>query len=368
MSLADEKTFKRKQLMEPEKFDKRKMLKYVGDLSQLFGIKEYTLSAGKAKGVKAFDVNNGSGLEFTILSDRCLDIAGLSFNATNCSYLSKTGIVGPEYYNESGTGFLRSFYGGFLTTCGLRNVGNSCEDNSESFGLHGRISNTPAEEVCAVTGWEDGIPVMNISGSMREARLFGENLVLHRKISCKYGENKILIQNKVENLGFRKEPLMLLFHFNFGYPLLDENAELITSTAELKPRDPEAQKGAGNYFVFQEPTAGYSEQVFYHSLKTDNHQNTSVALINKKIELGVALHFNKKQLLNFTQWKQMGEGEYVLGMEPCNCFVGGRSDASKNETLEYLDPGETRVFDLTVEFFDGIREINSIIRKINKLK
>jgi hypothetical protein len=354
--------------MEQEKFDKRKMLKYVGDLGQLFGIKEYTLSGGKAKGVKAFDVKNGSGLEFTILADRCLDIAGLSFNTKNCSYLSKTGIVSPEYYDENGIGFLRSFSSGFLTTCGLRNVGNFCEDNGESFGLHGRISNTPADEVCAVTGWENGVPVMTISGSMREARLFGENLVLHRKISCRYGENKILIQNKVENLGFRKEPLMLLFHFNIGYPLLDENAELITATAELKPRDAEAKKGADNYSVFQEPTPGYSEQVFYHNLKTDDQQNTCVALINKKIELGVALHFNKKQLFNITQWKQMGEGEYVLGLEPCNCYVGGRSDARKNGTLEYLDPGETRDFDLTVEFFEGVGEIDSIIKKINKLQ
>lgn len=354
--------------MEQEKFDKRKMLRYVGELSQLFGIKEYALAGGKAKGVKAFDIRNGSGLEFTVLADRCLDIAGLSFHTTNCSYLSKTGIVSPEYYNENGAGFLSNFFGGFLTTCGLRNVGSPCEDNGESFGLHGRISNTPAEEVCAAIGWEDGIPVMTVSGKMREARLFGENLVLHRKISCRYGENKILIQNKVENLGFRKEPLMLLFHFNLGYPLLDENAEMITATAELKPRDSVAEMGTGNYSVFQEPTPGYSEQVFYHNLKTDNQQNTIVALINKKIELGVALHFNKKQLFNFTQWKQMGEGEYVLGLEPCNCFVGGRSEARKNETLEYLEPGEIRDFDLTVEFFEGAREISSIIEKINKMQ
>jgi len=57
-----------------------------------------------------------------------------------------------------------------------------------------------------------------------------------------------------------------------------------------------------------------------------------------------------------------------LGLEPCNCYVAGRSDARKNETLEYLDPGETKEFDLAVELFDGAREINSIIRKINKLQ
>ena len=99
--------------MTTTKFNKRQMLKYVGDFSQVFGIKEYVLMSGKAKGVKAFDVKTGSGLEFTILADRCLDISELSFNGINCGYVSKTGIVAPEYYEENGVGFLRSFAAGF---------------------------------------------------------------------------------------------------------------------------------------------------------------------------------------------------------------------------------------------------------------
>src|SRR5665647_3237041 len=165
-------------MMSINKFKKRQLLKYVGDFSQLFGIKEYYLAGGKANGVKAFDIRNGSGLEFTVLADRCLDIAGLSFKGINCSYISKTGIVAPQYYDENGIGFLRSFHAGFLTTCGLRNVGNPCKENGESFSLHGRISNTPGEEVCASTEWIDDVPVLTISGKMREARLFGENLVI----------------------------------------------------------------------------------------------------------------------------------------------------------------------------------------------
>ncbi len=349
-------------------YNKRELLKYVGDISQLFGIREYTLSAGKAKGIKAFDVRNGSGLEFTVLADRCLDIAGLSFKSINCSYISKTGLVAPEYYDENGIGFLRSFYSGFLTTCGLRNVGIPCIDNDEAFPLHGRISNTPAEEVCASTDWINNVPVLTISGKMREARLFGENMVLTRKIICKYGENKITIQNSIENLGFKKEALMLLFHFNMGYPLLNENAFLITPTSELTPRDAEAEKGKAACNLCQPPTPEYSEQVFYHNLKSDSELNTCVALINEEIELGVAIHFNKNQLFNFTQWKQMGEGEYVMGMEPCNCYVGGRTDPRNEETLEYLEPGEIRNFDLTIELLSGMNEINAVTKMINNLK
>jgi len=353
--------------MSINKFKKRQLLKYVGDFSQLFGIKEYYLAGGKAKGVKAFDVRNGSGLEFTVLADRCLDIAGLSFKGTNCSYISKTGIVAPEYYDENGIGFLRSFHAGFLTTCGLRNVGVPCEDNGETFSLHGRISNTPGEEICAATEWIDDVPVLTISGKMREARLFGENLILGRKITCRYGENKIFIQNTVENCGFKREALMLLFHFNLGYPLLDEDAILVTPTAKLTPRDQVAAKGEASYDQSQPPTPDYTEQVFYHNLKSDAQDHTSVALINKRLGLGVAIHFSKNQLFNFTQWKQMGEGEYVMGMEPCNCYVGGRVDSRNSGILEYLEPGEIRNFDLTIELLNGMDEIDTLIKNINNL-
>jgi hypothetical protein len=353
--------------MGTKNFNKREMLKYVGDFNQLFSLKEYTLSGGRANGVKAIDVKNGSGLEFTVVADRCMDIAGLSLKGVNCSYLNKTGIVSPEYYEKDGNGFLRSFFGGFLTTCGLRNVGVPCEDEGENFPLHGRISNIPAEEFSAVTEWHNGVPVLTISGKMKEARMFGENLVLTRKITCRYGENKIYIQNAVENLGFRREGVMLLFHFNMGYPLLDEDAVLVTPTGKLMPRDAEAQKGEANFNRFQPPTKDYAEQVFYHDLKADQSGKTSVALINHKLGIGAALHLNKKQLGNFIQWKQMGEGEYVLGMEPANCLVGGRAEARKSGTLDYIHPGEIRNFDLVVEIVSGDAAIEELIRKMEGL-
>jgi hypothetical protein len=347
--------------------DKRQMLRYTGDFSQLFGIKEYTVVGGKADGIRAFDVNNGSGLLFTVLADRCLDIAGLSFKGFNCSYIGKTGITAPQYYDENGIGFLRSFHCGFLTTCGLRNVGSPGEENGESFGLHGRISNTPAEEVCATTEWINDVPVLTISGKMREARVFGENLRLERKIICKYGESKITIRNSVENLGFTREQLMLLFHFNLGYPLLDRDSSLLTATRKLTPRDQTAVKGKDSYNHCQSPSAGFAEQVFYHDLASDESGLTSAALINKKLEIGVALSFNKNQLFNFTQWKQMGEGEYVMGMEPGNCFVGGRLDPENKKHIQYLEPGEIRNFDIDVNLLGDIREIDSLAKKINDL-
>ena len=82
----------------------------------------------------------------------------------------------------------------------------------------------------------------------------------------------------------------------------------------------------------------------------------------------MAIHFSKNQLFNFTQWKQMGEGDYVMGMEPCNCYVGGRIDPRNATVREYLEPGEIRNFDLTIELLSGLGEINAMIKKIENLK
>ena len=343
---------------------KEKFYRYAGSTEQLCGIKEYELKSGKAKGVKAFDVRNGAGLEYTVLSDRCLDISNLTFRGINCSYLSSTGVVAPEY-NESGTNFLNNFFAGFLTTCGLRNVGNACEEDGEVFNQHGRISNTPAEEVCVSTDWMDDAPEMTISGKIREATFFKENLLLERKITCRFGENRIKISNVIENRGFKPEVLMLLLHFNIGYPLLDECSQFLSSSKEIIPRDAEATKGMNEYHRFQPPTRQYAEQVFYHDLNADGNGDALVAIVNPKLEIGVSFRFDKQQFTRFGQWKQMGEGEYILGIEPSNCYVGGRVDPLNKKSKTYLQPFERKNFDIIIDFHSGEKQLKKLREMIN---
>jgi len=351
--------------MDRNESNKREMMKYIGDATQLFGIKDYRFNGGRADGVRAVDVKNGTGLEFTVLPDRGLDIAYLSFKSVNFSYISRTGIVAPQYYDSRGINFLRSFFAGFLTTCGLTHMGAPCSDNGEELGLHGRISNTPAEEVYAGTEWTDGVPVMTVRGKMREARMFAENLVLSREIVCKYGENKIYINDAVENCGYTEEPLMMLYHFNLGYPLLTAKSYLVTRSEKITPKDEEAAKGISDYARFQVPTPGFREQVFYHDLKADANGKVFAALVNPIQELGVAIWFNKNQLNRLTQWKMMGEGDYVLGLEPCNSIVEGRAKARNQGLLEFIKPGATRKFNIEIEVLEGmdrIKELESLGR------
>ena len=352
-------------------FKKGEILEYVGETDQLFGIKDYTYNSGTARGVRALEVNNGSGMQFTVLPDRALDISALLFKGTNVCFHNNCGVVDPRFFDYKGLDFCRNFTGGLVSTCGLTQVGGNCIDNGEELGLHGRHMATPADQVTAKVEWINDEPYIKIGGVMKEAALFAENLVMTREMICKVGENEITINDTVENYGFTKEPLMILYHCNFGYPLLDEDAYVVIPTNSIVPRD-KGMKGVliepEKYNVFQKPTQGYREQVFFHDLKTDAQGNTCVAVINEKLELGVAIYFNKNQLDRFTHWKMMGKGTYVLGLEPGNSFVVGRIKERENGTLKYIEPRETKKFSVKFKILDGTKKINEFTKQTSEMK
>jgi hypothetical protein len=133
-------------------FDKeynfKELEKRVGDFSQLAGVKKYVFSNGRSKGVEAADIRTGSGLSYTILLDRAMDIAWAEYKGIPLAYMTQVGIVAPQYYETESNEWLRSFAGGLMTTCGLDNVGASCELGGVGYGQHGRISNLPGENIC----------------------------------------------------------------------------------------------------------------------------------------------------------------------------------------------------------------------------
>jgi len=332
-----------------EYLTKHELMKKIGDISQIAGAKQYELTSGKAKGVQAIEIKNGSGLNFTVLADRGMDIASAEYKGVNISFISKTGIVSPMFFEEQGTGFLRSFSCGLLTTCGLTYMGAPCEDQGDKLGLHGRISNTPATDISIYQEWEEDDFVIRVRGKISETKVFGENIVLTREITTKLGDNTICIKDKIENCGFNSQPLMLLYHCNFGYPFVTKETVLTTGGGTVRGRDEEAEKGIASYNCFNEPTHNYKEQVFYHDLNKNNEEECFAALFNKNLGtdgLGIKLSFNKSELPYLIEWKQMGEGDYVVGLEPATWYPEGRAEARKRGELTYISPGEKKEFNL----------------------
>lgn len=204
---------------------------------------------------------------------------------------------------------------------------------------------------------------MEVHGEMREAELFGENLVLRRSIRTAYPGREIKLVDEIENQGFRPEPVMLLYHCNVGYPLLDEDARILIPTRKVIPRDEHAALHIDSYDRMEPPVDGEPESVFLHQLAADQEGNTFAGIIQEKLGLGIQISFNQNQLPHFMEWKSIASGDYVVGLEPANSTVWGRAHHQEQGTLDYLQPWEKRRIELTFRILEGEEELRQMTKE-----
>ncbi len=315
---------------------------YIGHESQLFGVEEVRLIGGKGDGMRLLNIKNGKGLELTISADRCADISRISLCGINYGYFAPCGYVSPTYYDFVGAGFLKSFTAGFLTTCGLCAVGSPCTDEGEDLPLHGTISHSPAE---ILNYWTDD-KYIHVMARMRDARIFGHQLILDREYLISIDSNELTMSDTVTNIGAQESPLQMLYHCNVGYPLLDENTEVSIPAIEVSPRNDHAAEDIANCLKMEKPQADYEERCYYHTMQGE----TCVKVFNKKLAKGLEMCYNADVLKCFTEWKMMGVHDYVLGIEPGNTYPDGRDVIRANGMLETLAPDASKTHTIKFRF------------------
>lgn len=320
---------------------------YYGHESQLFGVEEHRLVGGRGDGMRLLQVRNGLGLEFTVSADRGCDISRLSWKGDNYGFFSANGYVGPAYYDDRDAGWMKGFAAGFLTTCGLLNVGAPCVDEGEALGQHGSISHTPAEQL----GWDIDGEGITITGVMNSARIFGAKLLLRRRIRCSLTENVLTIHDTVQNTGGTSAPLLLLYHFNMGYPLLQECSEVYIPSRRVVPRDPRAAEGLDHWARVESPQPGFAEQCYFHEFGPEGR----AGLFNPRLDKGVLISFDTARLDRFTQWKLMDVKDYVLALEPANCHVLGRDAMRRDGALCSLEPGASAEYEVRVSIVENAK-------------
>ena len=177
--------------------------------------------------------------------------------------------------------------------------------------------------------------------------------MLKRRISTVYPGKQIIIEDEIENQGFRDETAMLLYHFNVGYPLLEEGAKIILPTEKVVPRDKTASLHTEKYCIMETPKDQEPEYVFLHQLAADEEGNTFGAVINEKKGLGIRLDFNKTNLPYFMEWKSLASGDYVVGLEPANSSVYGRAYHEEKGDLHRIRPFAREKNRLVITVLEG---------------
>ncbi len=329
------------------RWTRAELRQHTGRMEQLAGIRAVEHVDGRARGSRGFEVWTGSGLTFHVLADRALDISTCTLNGKSLGWLSPGDEAHPAFSEPQGLGWLRSFGGGLLVTCGLDHFGSPSEDG-ESLGIHGRIGNLPAEQVSYRTYWEGDEYRLEITGQVRQSRPFGENLLLRRRLSTALGARALTIEDEVINDGHEPVPHMILYHFNLGFPLISQATELDLPMSKVTPRTERAAAALDRHMQLQPPTPGFQEEVFIIEAKGDASGRASARITNRETGVAGELSWSTDTLPYLMQWKMMGQGMYVLGVEPGNTgTLEGRAEARRLGMLTELAPGESRRYSVT---------------------
>jgi hypothetical protein len=327
----------------------------LGDVSQLVDVRSVRLQDGNEDGTRALVVVSAAGgMQGLVMSDRGMDLGPVSYAGVPLGWIAPVGAVHPSYIGD-GT-WLRGFHGGLLTGAGLQNVGPDCVDEGESHGLHGRLSTIPARDVHWQVCQHDDATFVEIQGRVREVSVYGADLEMRRRIRWHVGTPRIDFHDQIINRGFDSAGLMVLYHFNIGWPVVDEGSKLIAPPHQAEPYDERAMEAVDEHDVFVAPRAGAVPEVFELVMR-DAARTVTAGVCNPHFEptagIAVTIEYKPEQLPHLLQWRMMGQGLYLTGIEPSNTPARGRDVERAQGTVAELLPGESRFFDVTVRAAAG---------------
>ncbi|MDQ3706034.1 MAG: aldose 1-epimerase family protein [Chloroflexota bacterium] len=336
----------------------------VGTMRQVAGIRLLELADGKPRGMRVAEVYTGSGFRFQVFIDRAMDIGYAEHSGRPLAWVHPA-LGRPEHYEPQGYGWGRTWGGGLVTTCGLTFFGHPEEDAGETLGLHGRIAHIPAEKVRVVEEWRGDDYVLEIEGQVRQVSLGGENLLLTRKISTRLGADSLTIEDTVLNDDLRPSPHMLLYHCNFGFPVVSPHSEILTNDESVRPRDARAERGFDTHDRFEAPAGpDYDEQVFFHKPHVDAQGYSQAAIVNHRLGFGGYVRYRAAELPFFAHWKQLSSGEYVCALEPATYWETPRHKLREEGRLRFLQPDEHVNYQLELGTLDGPNSIRAFQRQL----
>ena len=332
------------------------LLKKLGNIDQLAGIRETKLLRGRGEDIQLAEFYNAAGLRFSVVPDRCMDLWDLSYKGINLSFQSKNGLTSPQAYTPADGEFAEQWPGGMLVTCGLDNVGGHASEGGV-FPTHGRISHVPAKNFGTQTYWDGERYVLRATGEVHQTKMYSRHLSIRRTIETALDEKVIKFHDVITNFEAEDEPYQMLYHFNFGYPLLQADSCVRFSKADLS-----AMNDISNDSVhMMDPVDGRGEEMYFY---TNLGERACGVIYNEALELGAYIAFDTKNLPNCLEWKNMKSHDYVLALEPSNTFALNRDDARKAGKIAVLPAYSSVENHLELGILDGLTEIREFVKNL----
>lgn len=341
------------------------------------GVIKRTYSGGLADGVVSVEINNGR-LELDVLPTRGMGIWRViplsDRELPTVGWKSPVrGPVHPAFVDlgePSGLGWLDGFDELFVR-CGLENNGAPDFDSKTGrliYPLHGRIANKPAHDVELTIDTDK--QEIALRGVVEETRFHFLKLRMTSTITTRFGSSSFHVHDEIENFSASPTAIQMLYHVNFGLPLLDAGSRVVAPVKTIVPRNARAASGIKSWDSYPAPEPAYEEMVYFFELNAADNGQTRTLLKNAHATRGVSLLFNKQQLPWFSLWKNTtGEPDgYVTGIEPGTNFPNPRTfETAKNRVVK-LAGGQKQVFDVTLEIHGSSQEVSAAETAVAKIQ
>ena len=320
-----------------------------------WSVRKYVLHGGKQEGVEVIEVNNGK-LRFTVVPTRGMSIYEVLMEDMRLGWDSPVkGLVHPKFVNlqtRQGLGWLEGF-NEWMVRCGLEFFGapgtdefidNTGAKATMDLTLHGKICNTPAS-VVEITVQRETPYRIAVRGRVEETALHGPKLEMWTQISTTPGAAAFQISDTVTNRSAVEQEFGILYHSNYGPPLMEEGAKFFAPVRQVTPMNEHAAKDVSSYDVYRAAQPGFAEQVYCLALWADANDRTQVVLRNAAGSKAVSMAFSVKELPFFTLWKNPAENNCRLSIADCRLEIENRKSQIGNRRL---GPNQSRSF--TIDF------------------
>jgi hypothetical protein len=345
-----------------------------------WSVRKFVLHGGKQEGVDIIVVQNGK-LEFTVIPTRGLGLLSARLGDVRLGWDSPVReVVHPQHVNlqsRGGLGWLEGF-NEWMVRCGLesnghpgpdRFINNVGEESSMDLTLHGKIANIPASEVEVVIDREPPYRI-RVRGRVDERMFYGPKLELETEVSTEPGSNEIRVTDVVTNRGASPQEFELLYHANYGRPLLEEGATFVGAVTRVVPFNEHAAASVSSYARYDGPTPGFVEQVYCLYPRADDQGRACIGLVNKARDRAVSMTFAVSELPYVTLWKNTtAEGDgYVTGLEPGLNFPNNRRIERKLGRVPKLAPAASHRAVIDFAIHVGSEQVGRLAQRIASIQ
>ncbi len=333
-----------------------------------FSIEQKVLHGGKQEGSKILVITSQDGLTITLSPTRGMNLLHIEGFGAKMGWDSPVKeVVNPAFINlesRNGLGWLEGF-NEMMVRCGYEWTGHPVTADGQIYTLHGKAGNTPASQVEVEVA--DAAPhEIRIRGLVKESTFKKADLQTMTELRYVPGSNSFSLHDVLTNHADYPHDYQIIYHSNFGMPILEEGARFLAPISSISPFNDYAKEGLKTWQTYAGPTKGFDEMVFnIQPLSGEDHQ-TLAAVVNKAGNKGAAIQFDTRQLPVLTLWKNTDTVKqgYVTGIEPGTNYAYPVTIEREQKRVKQLEPGASTQFDLTYTLLHSSEQVADVEKKI----